>query len=123
MKYLIDSNIIIYHLNGDQLATEFLLENYQQCLISFISVIEVLSFDYSSNDRKLVNDFISNFRRTDIDDFIIQRAIKLRLTKKIKLPDCIIAATALEHNVLLVTRNLKDFQHIDELNIINPFAS
>ena len=45
------------------------------------------------------------------------------LIKKIKLPDCIIAATALDNNVSLVTRNVKDFQHIDELPIIDPFLS
>ena len=119
MKYLIDSNIIIYHLNGDKSATEFLSKNYQYLAISFISIIEVLSFDYSSTERKVVNEFMSNFTRIDINDKIISTAINLRLTKKIKLPDCIIASTALVNNATLVTQNLKDFQHIPELNIIN----
>ena len=36
--------------------------------------------------------------------------------------DAIIAATALEFGLPLVTRNVDDFKHIAELEIINPFA-
>lgn len=40
-----------------------------------------------------------------------------------KLGDAIIAATALEHKVPLVTRNMDDFKHITGLDIVNPFAN
>lgn len=39
-----------------------------------------------------------------------------------KLGDSIIAATALEYGVPLVTRNENDFRHISGLQIVNPFA-
>ena len=120
--YLVDSNIIIYHLNGDNVATNFLLNNSQNILISFISTIEILSFTYSVEAKIQVEQLLNTFSRIDINDSIITSAIKLRLEKKIKLPDCIIAATAIEHNLSLVTRNIKDFEHIKELVIINPFA-
>ena len=40
-----------------------------------------------------------------------------------KLGDAIIAATALEYGVPLVTRNEGDFKHITGLQVINPFAA
>jgi len=41
---------------------------------------------------------------------------------KIKLPDVIIAATALTHNLILLTRNIKDFKDIiPAAQLINPF--
>ncbi len=46
-KYLIDSNIIIYHLNGDNIATEFLRSNISYSYISRVTFIEVLSFDFT----------------------------------------------------------------------------
>ena len=119
--YLVDSNIIIYHLNGDNIATNFLLDNSQDIIISFISTIEILSFAYSDEAKIQVEKLLYTFRRIDIDDSIIRTTIKLRVEKKIKLPDCIIAATAIEHNLSLVTRNIKDFEHIETLPIINPF--
>jgi predicted nucleic acid-binding protein len=119
--YLVDSNIIIYHLNGENIATNFLLDNSQNIIISFISTIEILSFAYSDEAKIQVEQLLNTFRRIDIDDSIIRTTIKLRLEKKIKLPDCIIAATAIEHNLSLVTRNIKDFEYIETLPIINPF--
>ena len=49
-KYLIDSNIIIYHLNGVEVATNFLKENISNCFISRITFIEVLSFDFTETN-------------------------------------------------------------------------
>jgi toxin FitB len=57
------------------------------------------------------------------DEEIIGQAIKLRLQKSMKLWDGIIAATALEYGVPLVTRNEGDFKHVTGLTVINPFAS
>ena len=49
-KYLIDSNIIIYHLNGVEVATNFLKQNILNCFISRITFIEVLSFDFTETN-------------------------------------------------------------------------
>jgi predicted nucleic acid-binding protein len=39
----------------------------------------------------------------------------------IKLPDAIIAATALVYELTIITRNTKDFEKIEGLNVINPY--
>lgn len=57
-----------------------------------------------------------------IDQSIADRVIEIRQRKKIKLPDAIIAATALENRCDFVTRNSADFKNIDpNLHVINPF--
>jgi len=53
---------------------------------------------------------------------IIDRTIKLRRNYKIKLPDAIIAATALNNDFVLVTRNEQDFNNIKNTQIFNPFS-
>jgi hypothetical protein len=50
----------------------------------------------------------------------VQRVINIRQQKRIKLPDAIIAATAMEYSSVLVTRNTKDFNSLD-LEAFNPF--
>ncbi len=48
------------------------------------------------------------------------KAITLRQEKSMSLGDALIAGTALEHDLALVTRNIDDFSWIDTLRIINP---
>jgi predicted nucleic acid-binding protein len=57
----------------------------------------------------------------NINDEIIEKTIKLRKSYKIKLPDAIIAATAISYGLTLVTRNTKDFKNIPGLKVINPY--
>lgn len=54
---------------------------------------------------------------------VAERCVQIRYQHKIKLPDAIIAASALEINQPIVTRNIADFNKIAELKIINPFTA
>ena len=119
-KYLVDSNIIIYHLNNEPLATSFLENNIHLCTISQITYIEVLSFDFSIDEEKRVKELLENFEILDINKKISEKAIQNRKVKKIKIPDNIIASTSQVNNLKLVTRNTKDFTLLN-IEMINPF--
>jgi len=110
MKYLVDSNIIIYHLNGEAIATNFLRQNYKEIAISQITYVEVLSFPFTPQEESSVKELLAKFTILDIDQNISNQAIENRKIKKIKLPDNLILSTAIIHNLTLVTRNTKDFK-------------
>ena len=110
MKYLVDSNIIIYHLNGEAIATNFLRQNYKEIAISQITYVEVFSFPFTPQEESSVKELLAKFTILDIDQNISNQAIKNRKIKKIKLPDNLILSTAIVHNLILVTRNTKDFK-------------
>jgi predicted nucleic acid-binding protein len=57
--------------------------------------------------------FLQSFDLLEIDDKIAERAVLIRKTRRIKLPDAIIWATAQVHQCLLVTRNTRDFDAND----------
>ena len=120
MKYLVDSNILIYHLNGEKIATKFLMENFEKIAISQINYIEVLSFPFEKESERLVRELLESFEIIDIDMSISKQAIKNRKIYKIKLADNIIASTAMLYNLTLVTRNIKDFKNLN-INLLNPF--
>jgi len=120
MKYLVDSNIIIYHLNQEAIATSFLSENYKEIAISQITFIEVLSFDFTQEVEKDVKALLSTFKIFDVTSDVSNQAIKNRKLKKIKIPDNIIASTAMVNDLILVTRNVKDFRVLD-VRVFNPF--
>jgi toxin FitB len=71
---------------------------------------------------QLLTEFIDTANIIPLDDAVTQKTIELRRIKKMKLGDAIIAATALVHGFVLVTRNTNDFKNIEELTVIAPYT-
>lgn len=121
-KYLIDSNVLIEYIglllpaNTHLKISVIIDEDYN---ISFINKIEVLGHS-SSNEE--IEAFINMANIHNISANIIDETIKLRKQFKIKLPDAIIAATAIANNLVLLTRNVDDFKSINNLIVENPYS-
>lgn len=122
MKYLLDSNTIIYHLNGEELATLFISDNKSQCAISLVTYIEVLSFSFTEEQEKDIKTLLEGFKIIDVHKAVAIQAIENRKLKKIKVPDNIIAATAQVNNLILVTRNVTDFNSL-AIEVLNIFET
>lgn len=107
MKALFDTNILIDYLNGVAAAkTE--IAHYERPAISVISWIEVLVGTKSTVEAE-TRKFLASFERLELNEKIAGRAVALRRATKMRVPDAIILATAQVQNLLLVTRNTKDF--------------
>jgi predicted nucleic acid-binding protein len=118
---LLDSNIFIYATQVKYESLRYWCISQKICA-SNITRLEVLGYHkLSEQDEK---DFHTLFEKSTIypvSSIIINQAISLRQRKSISIGDAIIAATALEYNETLVTRNETDFEWIEGLKIINPF--
>lgn len=68
----------------------------------------------------LLSDFVGAATILDLTAPIVDKTIELRKNHSIKLPDAIIAATALYHDCKLISRNLKDFSKIVGLSTADP---
>lgn len=110
--YLVDTNIFIYHLNGERAATDWLLSHRKEMALSFITKIEMLSYPFAKEEEALVLEFLSQFEMMYISDEIVETTIQLRRRRKIKTPDAIIAATALVHDFCVCTKNIRDFHNL-----------
>ena len=89
--------------------------------ISSITYIETLGYPFSNQDEENgIIIFCDMFERIFLTKEIEKQTIFIRKSSKIKLPDAIIAATAIVHNLTLVTHNMDDFKNIQGLNILNP---
>lgn len=122
-RYLIDTNVVIAYLNGTlpDIAS-YLIEQERPC-ISVITRIELLVWRNASEEHiSKMHEFINASIVFNLEEQIILKTIELRKQHRIKLPDVIIAATALTHNLQLITRNSADFRNIAELQLINPFV-
>ena len=129
MKIALDTNILIYFLEGIQPQAnivEKLLESFMkgenEGIISTISVAEVLTGFYVARDtkrtdkvRKLLNDLtINSFKIVPVTFEIADLAASLRAERGGKLPDALIAATAIYQKAKLVYSQDKDFQRFSE---------
>ena len=120
-EYLIDTNVLIdaqigrLSKNGLEFLAKVVNENF---IISFITYIEYLGY---KDVTKSSQEFIAMAEIIGIDKIIIRNCIDLRKNYRIKLPDAIIAATALARNLNLITNNEKDFAMIQHLTVINPY--
>jgi len=122
MKYLIDSNIIIYYLNGEKIVQDFLEKNKSSCTLSLISYYEILNFNFTQEEESIIKDFLNSFEIIGISKNIIHQSLKNRKYKKIKMGDNFILSTSQLFGLTLVTRNTKDFD-IFNIAICNPFKS
>jgi len=91
--------------------------------LSIISQIELLCWKTDATMEQQIKNFIADSVIFNITPNIITHCVEIRRNKRTKTPDAIIAATALAHDLILITGNERDFVHISRLTIINPFTS
>jgi predicted nucleic acid-binding protein len=116
-RFLMDTNAIIAFLQGDFAITSF-VHNADWIGISVINEIEFLAFkNLSDRDKAIFKAFKHRIHTIDIlsenQDFI-QKIIEIRQKYKLKLPDAIVAASAISENVTLLSKD-SEFEIIDEL--------
>lgn len=108
MRVLLDSVILIDHLNGVTAATEFLAAHAATASISAITRAEVFAGLTEAQARRVIP-LLDRFAFLPMDAEIADEAARLRRKTRLKLPDAIQAAFAVHHGLRLATRNTKDF--------------
>ena len=115
-KIFIDTNIASYLLDGDTSLAEIL--HKKQLYLSFITQLELLGYPGLNNQQEQQIEYmLENCVVIDINSRIKQEVIKLRRSYAIKLPDCIVAATAMYMDLPLINSD-KGFNKIEELNLM-----
>ena len=118
---LLDSNIIIYATDPENEWLRIWLEA-EPFAISQISQIEVLGYHQITPEEITdLQEFLYSSNILPVSDEAANMAIALRQQRKISLADSILAATALENDLELVSRNVDDFKWIAGLRLVNPF--
>ena len=105
---LLDSVILIDHLNGINKATRFVMDlDPQKTAISVITRAEIL-VGVEGTVESLVKAFLDQYRLLPIDKPIADLSATLRREYGWKLPDAFQAALAKYYRIKLTTRNTKD---------------
>jgi len=125
-KFLLDSNIIIWHLRGRKEVTEMLreIQTFGVPSCSALSIIEVQT-GVKKGEEEGTDRFLGTLRVLDVNREIANKAAKLIREYKGKgitldLPDAVIAGTCLVYDLALITYNKKHYP-IRDLKFY-PFA-
>jgi hypothetical protein len=109
-EILVDTDVFIDHLRGArQLAPARHRVHY-----SAITRAELFAGNTASN---LLSTLLAPFREIPVDRAVAERAGGIRRECGIRLPDALIAATAIEHRLGLLTRNRADFEQVRGLRL------
>ncbi len=106
--YLLDSVVLIEHLNNLPQATKWLVENTGKSQISVVTRMEVLS-GYRPLQAVSIKKILDRFSVVDLNREAVDLVAALRNEHRWKLPDAIQAGLAQYYSLKLVTRNTKDF--------------
>lgn len=119
--YTLDTNAIIYYLKGDPRVGSIIkgiIANGTSLYVSTITEVELFAFSaLSLQERDAIEQLLLTVMIISLDSRVAHVAGALRRQYGTKVPDSIIAATALVTHTILVTRNVKDFKNIPNISL------
>ncbi|MGD0153121.1 MAG: type II toxin-antitoxin system VapC family toxin [Thermacetogeniaceae bacterium] len=127
-RYVVDTNIVIYTLKGIEQAVAA-MEKFEdddiEVYYSTIVEAELFSFhELTEEESGKIRAVLDLGEIVYVDSEVALKAAELRLLsrktyqRKLKLPDAIVAATALVYSAVLVTRNIEDFDHLKKHDLL-----
>ena len=120
---MIDSNIAIYASQSEHLALRLFLDSISRS-VSIVSYVEALGYHRLTADAEdYITDFFRGCSVLPLSGAVAQEAVSLRQRRRVGLGESIIAATAMVHNLALVTHNTEDLRWIAHLEPLDPLEN
>lgn len=119
---LIDTNIFIEIFRNKDKILQSLIDNFDEACLNTIIYLELVGGERDKKHYAATEKYLSQYRLINLTPAICQTSIELmrrfKLSHGLDFPDALIAATCLEHNLFLFTKNQKHFRFIPNLKII-----
>ncbi len=120
---LVDTDILVDVCRGETTAVDCLATAEAQGTVSISAVtrMELLIGCRDKAEQRAIERFLNRFTTLPLDEAISQRAVKLvadyHLSHSMRIPDALIAATALTAALPLATKNQKHFKFVPGLKV------
>lgn len=122
---IVDTDILIDAGRGDQKAIDRLnqLEMESIVAITVVTEMELIVGCRNQEELKKLELFLNRYQKITLTANISERAIgllkKFRLSHGLLIADALIAATALENSMKLISKNQRHFRYINELDLLS----
>jgi predicted nucleic acid-binding protein len=113
IELLVDTDVLVDHLRGERR----LEARGRRFAVSVITRCELFA---GRDDPNRLRRLLAPMLSIDVDTAIAELAGRVRCETGIATPDALIAATALERSLPLLTRNRRHFERVDDLVVVNP---
>lgn len=122
---LIDTNVFIDHLRNFKPAVAFFESIIGRPNIFFSAITETELFAGKENNdlekREKLLHFVYQWNKIKVDNPLAAMAGDISRKYGLSVPDAIIAASAIINDLTLITRNIKDFDKVQNLSIKSPY--
>ncbi|QQZ30563.1 type II toxin-antitoxin system VapC family toxin [Thiothrix subterranea] len=121
---LVDTDILIDAAHKDEMAVTVLqnLESTSGLAVSIVTQMELVVGCRNKTEQRELAKFLQRFQVIHLSASISQRGLELlqqyRLSHGLLIPDGLIAATAIEAGIPLISKNQKDYRFIDGLQLL-----
>lgn len=113
---VVDTNILIYYFDGQDKAQALIEGNH--IFASSITAIELLGYpDITPQGEQVIRSLLADCQMVELTAAVRERAIQIKQAVRLKTPDAIIAASALELDLPLATEDT-DFDRVPGLTVI-----
>ena len=120
MRVVFDTNVLVDYLWGLEDA-RVELGRHREWTVSLVTWMELLVGARDEEEEAMIRAFLGRFEVADVDRRTVEEAVRLRRSRRIRLPDAIVWATASVRQAVLVTRNTKDFP-ADDPGVRVPYS-
>jgi predicted nucleic acid-binding protein len=121
-RFLPDTNVFSKIFGGNSFVRQFV--ESLDAVVDATVYIECVQGSKSNYEKRQIKNYLDNFPLLLITPDISKRAISLIDSYSnsfgLLLPDALIAATALENDLTIVTYNIDDFKFIGDLRWLKP---
>ena len=122
LAYTLDTNAILYYLKDDSNAVSVLREIFTRDAPVYVSAITELELFAFSNlgpqEEALIEEVLATISVIPVDSHMARLAAFVRREYRLKVPDSVIAATAMFTGSTLITRNTRDFKKVTALSLL-----
>jgi hypothetical protein len=125
---LIDTDVLIDYLHKIEIAEKFLesiRDNEDDLIISIITKMELIQGCRNKREMFVILDILEEFQLIHVTEQISWKAEELMenytMSHGLLIPDAIIAATAINMDLVLYSRNVRHFSIIDGLKLLKPY--
>ncbi len=120
--YTLDTNTILYYLQDDPDVVSSLRKIFSHNVplyVSAITELELFAFsNLSASEETLIEELLATVAVIALDSRIARLGAFIRRQHRLKVPDSVIAATALFTGSTLLTRNTRDFRRVPNLSLL-----